>query len=42
MDAKNLVLGRPATEAEQKAIQHAIDILASEGLELIGTRPKDR
>lgn len=42
MDAKNLVLGRTATEAEQKAIQQAIEILAIQGLELIGTRPKDR
>jgi len=42
MEAKDLVLSRPATEEEINAIQQAIDILATQGLELIGTRPKDR
>jgi len=42
MEAKDLVLSRPATEDEIDVIQQAIDILATQGLELIGTRPKDR
>lgn len=33
---------RPATQKESDAIQEATDILNSAGLELIGTRPKDR
>jgi len=37
-----LVLGRKATEDEQRAIDEAIKVLDNAGLELIGTRPKDR
>jgi len=36
------VLGRKATEDEQRAIEEAIKVLDNAGLELIGTRPKDR
>lgn len=42
MEAKDMVLGRPATPEEIKGIQTTIDILNELGLELIGTRPKDR
>ena len=42
MEAKDLVLSRTATEKEIEAIEQAIEILASQNLELIGTRPKDR
>lgn len=38
----NLVLGREATESEQEAIDKAVETLSEAGLELIGTRPKDR
>lgn len=39
---KDLVLGRTATEEEVKAMEEAQLILDAFGLELIGTRPKDR
>lgn len=42
MDAKNLVLGRQATEKEKVAIEAAQKILSEANLELIGTRPNDR
>lgn len=37
-----MVLGREADEKESDAIQRANEILTEAGLELIGTRPKDR
>jgi len=39
---QDLVLGRKATDEEQKAIETATAILAKAGLVLIGTRPNDR
>lgn len=39
---KDLVLGRTATEEEVKAMEEAQAILDGVGLQLIGTRPKDR
>lgn len=39
---QELVLGRKATDIEQKAIEKAQAILNEAGLELIGTRPNDR
>jgi len=38
----DLVLGRKATEEEQKVIDYCQKILAEVKLELIGTRPTDR
>lgn len=37
-----LVLGRKATEEEKKALEKAQAVLDEVGLELVGTRPKDR
>lgn len=42
MDAKDLVLGRQATEKEIEKINQANEILGEVGLEIVGTRPKDR
>lgn len=39
---ENLVLGRQATPAETQALKDAQDILDQVGLDIIGTRPKDR
>lgn len=39
---ENLVLGRKATEKEVEALKKAQEILDAVGLELIGSRPKDR
>lgn len=39
---EKLVLGREATEKEIEAIKAASELLTDAGLELIGTRPKDR
>lgn len=39
----NLVnITREATEEEQQAINKAIEVLEQAGLELVGTRPRDR
>ena len=37
-----VLIEREATQEESKAIEQAIVVLAEAGLELIGTRPKDR
>lgn len=42
MNAKDLVLGRQATDEEVKAIEKAQAILAEAKLELVGVRPNDR
>lgn len=39
---KKITLEREATAEEQEAIEKANEILNQAGLELIGTRPKDR
>lgn len=39
---ENMILGRTATTEEIEAIKDAQLILDTVGLELIGTRPKDR
>jgi len=38
----DLVLGRKATEDEQKVIDYCNKLLAEVSLEIIGTRPVDR
>lgn len=42
MNNKMIQIERKSTEEEEKAIEKAIIILDEAGLELIGTRPKDR
>lgn len=37
-----ITLEREATKEEIEAINKAIEVLAEAGLELIGTRPRDR
>lgn len=39
---RDVTLKRVATTQEENAIREAENILATVGLELIGTRPKDR
>jgi hypothetical protein len=42
MNNKMIQVEKEPTEEQLKAIEQAIDILGAVGLELIGTRPKDR
>lgn len=42
MNNRMIQVEEKPTEEQLKAIEQAIDILGEVGLELIGTRPKDR